>query len=114
LREPVAIDVIRDRNALYRMLEDGRVENVYDLKILNKTETAHRFRIEVQGPGELTIDPQPAVFQVRSGEVFPAGIRVRRPAYEPLGSETVRFTVRAQDDPELHASSSARFLAPTK
>jgi cytochrome c oxidase accessory protein FixG len=114
LREPLGVDVIRDRNALYRMLEDGRVENVYDLKILNKTESAHRFRIEVQGPGELTLDPDPAVFQVRSGEVFPAGIRVRRPAYEPLGSETIRFTVRAEDDPKLRASSLARFLAPTK
>ena len=114
LREPLGVDVIRDRNALYRMLEDGRVENVYDLKILNETESAHRFRIEVQGPGELTLDPDPAVFQVRSGEVFPAGIRVRRPAYEPLGSETIRLTVRAEDDPKLRASSSARFLAPTK
>ena len=34
----VALDVIRDRNALYRLLDDGRVENVYTLKILNKTE----------------------------------------------------------------------------
>ncbi len=38
LRRPVALDVIRDRNVLFRTLDDGRVENVYDVKILNKTE----------------------------------------------------------------------------
>lgn len=114
LRKPVALDVIRDRNALYRLLDDGRVENVYDVKILNKTEREHRFRIEVTGAGALAIDPDPAGFLVRGGEVFPAAIRVRRPAYAPFGSENIHFEVHAEDAPTLHASSSARFIAPTK
>jgi cytochrome c oxidase accessory protein FixG len=114
LREPVALDVIRDRNALYRMLDDGRVENVYDLKIMNKTEHLHHFAVVVRGVGALALDPDPAVFAVRSGEVFPAAIRVRRPAYEPLGPETIFFEVRAVDAPELYASSTARFIAPAR
>jgi cytochrome c oxidase accessory protein FixG len=111
-REPVDVDVIRDRNALYRLLEDGRVENVYNVKILNKSEQAHRFAITVSGPGELTLDPSPAHFAVRSGEVFPAAVRVRRPAYEPLGSEDIVFEVRALDVPALRARTKARFIAP--
>lgn len=114
LREPVAVDVIRDRNALYRLLDDGRVENVYDVKIMNKTEHAHRFIITVQGPGELALDPEPATFWVRGGEVYPAALRVRRPAYTPQGSETVVFAVQAVDMPQLHAKSKARFIAPAK
>jgi len=114
LRKPVALDVIRDRNALYRMLDDGRVENVYDVKILNKTEHDHRFAVVVRGPGVLTIDPSPASFLVRSGEVFPAAIRVRRAAYEPSGSETIQFEVHAADSASLRATSQARFIAPTK
>jgi cytochrome c oxidase accessory protein FixG len=114
LRKPIALDVIRDRNALYRMLEDGRVENVYDLKIMNKTEAAQRFRISVTGPGELRIDPDPAMFLVGAGDVFPAGIRVRRPVYEPLGSGTIRFEIQAVDDHSLRASASARFIAPAR
>jgi len=46
--------------------------------------------------------------------VFPAGIRVRRPAYEPEGSETIELEVVALDDPSLRASASARFIAPAK
>jgi cytochrome c oxidase accessory protein FixG len=114
LREPVALDVIRDRNALYRMLDDGRVEDVYDVKIINKTEAAHRYRISVKGTGDLRVDPDPAVFLVPGGEVFPAGIRVRRPAYEPAGSETIQFSVQALDDARLHSRTSARFLAPAR
>jgi polyferredoxin len=114
LRKPVALDVIRDRNALYRMLDDGRVENVYDVKIMNKTESAHRFRISVRGEGDLRVDPEPAIFVVQGGEVFPAGVRVRRPAYEPEGSETIRFDVQALDNESFRASGSARFIAPAK
>ena len=114
LRKPVALDVIRDRNALYRLLEDGRVENVYDLKIMNKTEVAHRFRVAVRGPGRLEVDPLPAIFQVRAGEVYPAAVRVRRPAYEPVGSETVVFRVEALEDSSLQTSATARFLAPSR
>jgi polyferredoxin len=114
LRKPVALDVIRDRNALYRLLDDGRVENVYDVKIINKSEQPHRFRVSVTGPGVLSLDPEPAVFTVGPGEVFPAGIRIRRSAFDPVGSESVRIAVRAEDDPKLHAATTARFLAPAK
>jgi cytochrome c oxidase accessory protein FixG len=114
LREPVALDVIRDRNALYRMLDDGRVENVYGLKIMNKTEHPHRFAVAVRGAGALALDPDPAVFLVPSGEVFPAAIRVRRAAYDPAGSETIFFEVRALDATQLHAGSKARFIAPAR
>jgi cytochrome c oxidase accessory protein FixG len=113
-RTPVGVDVIRDRNALYRLLDDGRVENVYSVKILNKTEHAHRFIVTVRGPGELTLEPALAQFDVASGDVFPATVRVRRPAYEPLGAEDIQFEIRAADDPRLHAHTRARFLAPTK
>jgi cytochrome c oxidase accessory protein FixG len=112
LRKPVALDVIRDRNALYRLLDDGRVENVYDVKIINKSEQPHRYRISVTGPGVLSLDPEPAVFTVAAGDVFPAGIRIRRSAFDPVGSESVRITVQAEDNPKLRASTTARFLAP--
>src|SRR4029434_3462038 len=38
MRSPVSLDVLRDRNSLYRLTDDGQVDNVYTLRILNKTE----------------------------------------------------------------------------
>ena len=114
LRKPVGIDVIRDRNALYRLLDDGRVENVYNVKILNKSERPHRFRIEVSGAGDLSLDAAARSFDVGSGEVYPVAVRVRRSAYEPVGSQTIRFAIQADDDAQLHAATDARFLAPER
>ncbi len=113
-RKPLELDVIRDRNALYRLLEDGRVENVYNVKILNKSERERAFHIRVSGEGDLTLDPAPARFVVAGGEVYPAVLRVRRPAYEPLGPQDIRFEAVAEDDPRQSVSVKARFLAPER
>ena len=51
LRKPVGLDVIRDRNSLYRTTDDGGVENVYVLKIVNKTERTHSYTVTVAGTG---------------------------------------------------------------
>ncbi len=114
LRKPVGVDVIRDRNALYRMLDDGRVENVYTVKILNKSERTREFALSVSGAGELSLDPATPRYTVASGAVYPAILRVRRPAWSPAGSQTIRFEVAASDDPKVHAAHEARFLAPTQ
>jgi cytochrome c oxidase accessory protein FixG len=49
LRTPFKVDVVRDRAALARLVEDGRVENVYRLQVMNASETVQRFRIAVSG-----------------------------------------------------------------
>jgi cytochrome c oxidase accessory protein FixG len=49
LRSPFRVDVVRDRGALARLVEDGRIENVYRLQVMNASEAPQRFRIEVEG-----------------------------------------------------------------
>jgi len=113
LRSPVSLDVLRDRNSLYRITDDGQVDNVYTLRILNKTESAQRFRIEARGASALTLLPQ-REYAVASGEVYSLPLRVRRAAYDPVGPETIEITVRSVDDPEVSYTTDARFLAPAK
>lgn len=48
-RVPLDASIIRDRNALYRVNFEGIVENTYTLKILNKTQTALHFNVDVEG-----------------------------------------------------------------
>jgi cytochrome c oxidase accessory protein FixG len=112
LRSPVGLDVIRDRNSLYRLLDDGRVENVYTLKVLNKSERDRSFALSVAGAGTLTLDPAEPRIEVGSGEVLPVVVRVRRDAYQPAGSETIHFRISARDDARVTASHEARLLAP--
>ena len=49
LRDPFKVDVVRDRGALARLAEDGRVENGYRLQLMNATEHAQRYRVTVSG-----------------------------------------------------------------
>ena len=48
-RVPLKVDIIRDRGALYRMTNEGLVENVYTLKILNKSQQEQTYYISVKG-----------------------------------------------------------------
>jgi len=114
VRSPVSLDVLRDRNSLYRLTDDGNVDNVYTLRILNKTEREQRFRIEARGASALTLLPGDREYIVASGDVYSLPLRVRRAAYEPLGPETITLTVRSVDDPAISSTTDARFLAPAR
>jgi cytochrome c oxidase accessory protein FixG len=48
-RVPLAVDIIRDRNSLDRETNEGLIENVYTLKVLNKSQKEQTYNIEVIG-----------------------------------------------------------------
>jgi polyferredoxin len=89
LRSPFQVDVVKDRGALARVVEDGTIENVYRLQIMNRTELPQTYRIGAQGIAGL---------EVQATEVGapPAGIRsvvvsLRLPhdAAQPLRGQSV-------------------------
>ena len=52
VRNPLKVDIIRDRGALARESAPGLIENVYRLQLMNTDETPRRFTITVAGlPG---------------------------------------------------------------
>jgi cytochrome c oxidase accessory protein FixG len=114
LRSPVSLDVIRDRNSLYRLTDDGHVDNVYTVRILNKSEHERTFILEARGASPLALLPAQREYTVPSGAVYSVPLRVRRATYEPLGAETIRLSVRDRDDSGIQSTTDARFLAPTR
>lgn len=53
-RVPLQLDIIRDRNTLARENIDGFIENVYTLKILNKSQNRNTYEIHVDGLPDYT------------------------------------------------------------
>ena len=52
VRNPFRVDVVRDRASLARIVDDGRVENVYRLQVMNNAEQPQRYAFKVDGlPG---------------------------------------------------------------
>jgi cytochrome c oxidase accessory protein FixG len=112
-RNVVGIDVIRDRNALYRERPDGRIENVYNVKILNKDRAAHEFRITASGLPGVEVDYIGPTVWVAPGAVQSVPVRIRVPRGELQGGSDVILSLEAVDDAKLTASGRARFIAPT-
>ena len=49
LRNPLKVDVIRDRASLAREAAPGVIENVYRVQLMNTDETPRRFTIRAEG-----------------------------------------------------------------
>ena len=48
-RSPFKFDVVKDRGALARVIDEGTVENVYRIQIMNRTEAPQTYRISASG-----------------------------------------------------------------
>lgn len=111
-RVPLKVDVIRDRSVLAREADDGRIENVYSLKIMNTTEQPQRYEISVDGLaaaeiiGERTVD-------VSSAENHELTIVVRIPAESgKSGAQPIYFHIQAERDANIAVREKASFLMP--
>jgi len=61
LRHPLKVDVVRDRATLARLVDDGRIENVYRLQLMNATEREQHVRLGVQGIAGIELANAPEV-----------------------------------------------------
>lgn len=110
-RSVVEVDVLRDRNALYRTLNDGSIENVYTIRIVNKDTHAHDVRLHVEGLDQAVLDTDRPSFRLDGGEVLSIAARVRAPAHIAVGSHDVRIVTRFADG-TVRSREKARFIGP--
>ncbi|MBA5604803.1 cytochrome c oxidase accessory protein CcoG [Duganella sp. FT3S] len=112
LRTPLKMDVIRDRGAMGREVEDGMIENVYRLQIMNTTEQAHTYRIRVSGMEHLHQVTADTV-KVGATETLAYPIRLRAEHESGhKGSNKIEVELEALDDPSLHVREHAVFIVP--
>jgi cytochrome c oxidase accessory protein FixG len=109
-RMPVDLDVLRDRSSLYRELDDGRIENVFTLRIINKDQHAHTFRLAPVNLPNAVIDAESPTQTVAAEEVKSVVVRVRIPSAQAHGGQDFAISAQALDDRKLTASSRARFF----
>ncbi len=111
LRTPFKVDVVRDRGMLGRMVEGGRIENVYRLQIMNATEATQKFAIAVDGlPGlavasdtEITVESTQARWVAVRGQMPPDGASP--------GSHTIHFLIAGQGSLG-HVAEKSVFIVP--
>ena len=112
LRTPLKVDVIRDRGALARVVEQGLIENVFRLQVMNATESTQRYLISVEGLDGIGIASETEV-DVLPTEVRSAAVRVQIPPNAaPPGSHPIRFTVRSSGADVARVVEKAVFIVP--
>ena len=112
-RTPVILDVIRDRNALYRELPGDMIENTYTLKLINQDEQDRSFVLEVAGVDGIALDGVGETITVEGGGVLSLPVRARAPREDSYGIMNIQFIVTAVDDEGVTVAEDSRFLGPT-
>ena len=101
VRQPLRVDVIRDRSVLAREVEGGMIENVYQLQLMNATERAMHVRLDVQGLPQLRVQGADGGTDIElapaSNRLWP--VRVSLPVDEARsGTHRIEFVVRGERD----------------
>jgi cytochrome c oxidase accessory protein FixG len=111
-RTPLILDVIRDRNALYREVRGDWVENAYSIKIINEDDKAHQYRLQADGVAQLELVAPAGPIAVAPGSVANVPLRLQAPAMNAQGVHPVTLRITAQDDPRIVRTEKTRFIGP--
>jgi polyferredoxin len=112
LRSPIKMNVLRDRVSIAREAEDGRIENLYRLQLINTREEPVRLMVRASGVEGIEVKtevPQPI-------EVGPAGSRtvttslLVEPAVAKSGSHKVTFELFPENHTDQAISEKSTFL----
>jgi cytochrome c oxidase accessory protein FixG len=117
LRSPVRMDVIRDRGVMARTADDGSIENVYRLHLMNATEFVQRYRIEVLGPVGLDlVAPLEVELAPVEERTIPVGVRLPISTANALSGRTFQFefkiSPRGQNGEEIQVREKSTFFLP--
>lgn len=111
LRIPLKVNVVRDRVNLVRVTDEGYLENLYRLQIINTAERARRYTLEASGVDGLKLlsEPQPLEVGPASSRSVPVRL-LAAPGAATSGSHPIAFRVSAVDDPRVRIDEKSSFL----
>jgi cytochrome c oxidase accessory protein FixG len=114
-RQPLKVDIIRDRGALAREVEGRFIENTYQLQVINTAERAERFTVAVSGlPGLQVADLEALEVPATTKKMFI--IRLRAPIEEltavSKGSHRVGVLVSSTETPGVMVNERTMFFVP--
>lgn len=112
-KHELELDIIRDRNSLYRTTPDGEIENSYMIRIVNMSDKDRRYRLKlIDAPNGARLVLPKEGLNVPAGEVrgFPITIDVpRRNIKRPVTEISLKLETF---DGSLSTTEKSRFIGP--
>ena len=118
LRSPLRVDVVRDRGTLARLVEDGRIENVYLLQVMNTTEATQRYRFAVGGiAGAQASTRRETVLEPAESRWVPVAVQIPPEQARALGpgAHKIAFRITREADSaqlEVTVDEKSTFVVP--
>lgn len=111
MRSLVGFDVSKDR-VLYRENAQGRIENVYSLKVMNKDQRDHVYVLDAVGLPGLKLEAVREV-SVAAGDIVSLPVQLSMaPEQLPSTTNEVTFILRDADDSNVQVEAKSRFIGP--
>ena len=110
-RPMVSLDVTKDRG-MFRENAQGQIENIYSLKVINKTQQRQDYRLELVDADDFQLHGKTEI-SLAPGEISDVPVSVALLADKPASSsQTLRFKVTDVDEPWVYSAADSRFVAP--
>ena len=111
MRSLVGFDVSKDR-VLYRENAQGRIENVYSLKVMNKDQHDHVYVLEAEGLPGLRLEGAREI-RVAAGDIVSLPVQLSvAPEQLPSTTNDVTFILKDADDSGTEVEAKSRFIGP--
>ncbi|MEH6443005.1 MAG: cytochrome c oxidase accessory protein CcoG [Oceanospirillaceae bacterium] len=112
-RIPIEVDVHRDRGQLFNEISENVIENVYTLKVANKSNRDLKYTISVKGIAGIELISDSTI-SVQAGKLIDYPIQIRANLDELEQRKTdILIKVQAISDPQITSEIESRFIAPT-
>lgn len=113
MRNPLKVDVIRDRGALAREAAPGVIENVYRLQLMNTDEKPRQLTIRTAGVPGLQVAgvEQPVAIGAAQTRLLPLRLQAPAEGMAP-GPYKIEFIVQAVDDEKVVRHEKSSFIFP--
>ena len=110
-RQPVKLDIVRDRASLVRETDDGLLENTYNLRLINSSETRHKVEVSVSGLPDIKLEANQRVLELgpTANEVITVHVTAS-PEVAPKGSHPIYFAVKSVDGSGVDVEEKSSFI----
>ena len=110
MRKPMELDIIRDRNQLYRVNYEGLIENTYTLKVINKAQASQTYSVSIKGLSNYEVIGK-LVLQVEAGRSMNLPLSVIIDPYDLKKPVTeFSFVVTDSAEPDVTLSQKSNFF----
>ncbi len=111
-RIPLKVNVLKDHSTLSREADDGRIENTYQLKIMNTGDLTRTFRVSIAGIDGIRLENNSEI-TVEGGVIGSQTVVASAdPGSAKSGASPIKFSVEDVGDASVAVTENSKFWMP--